>query len=153
MAPDGRVHDDVGSRLMLELEERGIDWQPMLRTNTKEVHPVWFAVYGHRIYHHGAGFRPPISRVDIDKAYSGPWRPMEQQSLGMLVTALRRKPSLVLSIRPRHLTTARRAVRRTLVQVRTRWTVKRADKQSDRMFGEILNDPSFYRRLDGAAGK
>ena len=151
VAPDGRVHDDAGSKLMLELEERGIEWQPLLRTNTKEVHPVWFAVYGHRVYHHGAGFRPPISRVDIDKAYSGPWRPMEQQSLGMLATALRRRPSLVLQIRPRHAATVKEAVGRTLVQMRTRSSVKKAERKSDRMFGEIMQDPGFYRRLDAAA--
>lgn len=151
VAPDGRLHDDVGSRLMLELERRGIAWEPLLRTNTKHVHPVWFAVYGHRLYHHGAGFRPPISRVDIDKAYSGPWRPMEQQSLGMLVTAVRRRPALLLEIRPRHAGIVKQALSRTVVQMRTRLTVKRAEMKSDRMFAEILQDPSFYRRLDGGA--
>ena len=153
IAPDGRVHDDVGSRLMLELEERGTEWLPMIRTNTRQVHPVWFAVYGHRVYHHGAGFRPPISRVDIDRAYSGPWRPMEHQSLGMLATALRREPLLALRIRPRHVATVKEAARRTLVQMRTRWMVKRAEQKSDRMFRQILADPSFYRRLDGTAGR
>ncbi len=151
VAPDGRVHDDAGSKLMIELEGRGIEWQPLLRTNTRQVHPVWFAVYGHRVYHHGAGFRPPISRADIDKVYSGPWRPMEQQSMGMLVTALRRRPSLVLEARPRHVRTVSQALSRTLVQTRTRWTVKQAEKKSDRVFGEILGDPSFYRRLDAGA--
>jgi hypothetical protein len=153
IAPDGRVHDDVGSRLMLQLEERGAEWLPMVRTNTRQVHPVWFAVYGHRVYHHGAGFRPPISRVDIDKAYSGPWRPMEQQSLGMLVTALRRRPTLALRIRPRHVASVKEAARRTFVQTRTRWTVKRAEQKSDRVFSEILADRSFYRKLDASAGR
>ena len=48
---------DAGGKLLHTLEERGVDWMPLLRTNTLDLHPLWFAVYGHRIYHHGAGFQ------------------------------------------------------------------------------------------------
>jgi dihydroorotase-like cyclic amidohydrolase len=76
---------------------------------------------------------------------------MDQQSMGMLITALRRRPSLALRIRPRHVATVKEAASRTLVQMRTRWTVKRAEQKSDRVFSEILADPSFYRKLDASA--
>jgi hypothetical protein len=148
VAPDGRVHDDVGSRLMLQIEERNVDWLPLVRSNTWDLDPVWFGVYGHRIYHHGAGFRVPISRVDINRVYSGPWKRMRQPSLGMLVTTLRRQPTLALRARPRHVATVRKAVRKTVVQARTKASVRRSETQSDRMFNAILGDPFFYRRLD-----
>jgi hypothetical protein len=37
----------------------------VLRTNRRNPHPLFFGVYGDVIYHHGAGFRLPISRVDL----------------------------------------------------------------------------------------
>jgi hypothetical protein len=55
---------DVGGKVLRALEERNQPWRPILRTNTKNIHRVWFGVYGHRIYHHGAGFRTRMSRVD-----------------------------------------------------------------------------------------
>jgi hypothetical protein len=151
VAPDGRVHDDVGSRLMIQLEALGTKWLPLVRSNTWNIDPVWFAVYGHRVYHHGAGFRAPISRVDINRAYSGRWRPMEQQSIGMLASAIKRQPTLAFKVRPRHVNTVREALQRTLVQYRTRATVRQAEVQSDRMFNAILGDPYFYRRLDSSS--
>ncbi|MFZ0666566.1 MAG: hypothetical protein WAM97_12505 [Acidimicrobiales bacterium] len=151
VAPDGRVHDDVGSSLMIRLEELNKPWLPLVRSNTWNLDPVWFAVYGHRVYHHGAGFRAPISRVDIDRAYSGRWRPMQQQSLGMVATALKRQPSLAFKVRPRHASTLRQAIQRTVVQNRTRTAVRKSEVQSDRMFNAICGDPYFYRRLDAAA--
>jgi hypothetical protein len=41
----------------------------LTRRNTKELHPVWFAVYGDDewgpvAYHHGAGFRDRRARAD-----------------------------------------------------------------------------------------
>jgi hypothetical protein len=150
VAPDGRVHDDVGSKLMLQLEQEKVEWLPLVRSNTFDIDPVWFAVYGHRVYHHGAGFRAPISRVDINRVYSGRWKPMTQPSLGMLLTSLKSNPSLALRARPRHALTVRSALRKTVVQARTKASIRRAEIQSDRMFNTILGDEFFYRRLDAS---
>ena len=150
--PNGRFHNDVGSRLMLQLEQRGTEWLAMNRSNTNNIHPVWFAVYGHRVYHHGAGFRPMISRVDINKAYSGAWKPMRQKSLGALVMTVVRNPSIVLKVRRRHLDTVKAAMDKTVVQARTRYSKWRSERQSNHIFSEIVTDPSFYRRLDERAG-
>ena len=43
----------------------------MLRTNTKDIHPVFFGVYGDIAYHHGCGFRVPRTyrdRVDAKES-------------------------------------------------------------------------------------
>ena len=55
---------DTGATLWEILESRGIAWHPILRTNKVNLHPVWFGIYGDIIYHHGAGFRTPMSRFD-----------------------------------------------------------------------------------------
>jgi hypothetical protein len=62
---EGETVDDVGGKVMKALQERGIDWTPILRSNVKELHPILFGVYGNLVYHHGAGFRWPLSRRDI----------------------------------------------------------------------------------------
>ena len=57
--------NDPGGKILKVLEERGIGWNPVLRTNSKDLHPIFFGVYGGVIYHHGAGFRRPLTRSDI----------------------------------------------------------------------------------------
>lgn len=48
---------DVGSLLMRKLEVEGMPWVELLRSNRVDLDPLYFAVYGDVIYHHGAGFR------------------------------------------------------------------------------------------------
>jgi len=55
--PKGRQRTDVGANLMRILELTGTPWVPLLRTNQRNLDPVYFAVYGDIVYHHGAGFR------------------------------------------------------------------------------------------------
>ncbi len=59
----GETTTDVGGNLLHLLADQSIDWLPLLRTNTHNPNPIWFGIYDHRVYHHGAGFRPRISRV------------------------------------------------------------------------------------------
>lgn len=66
----GRMMTDTGTRLLGQLEEAKLSWTPLLRMNTVNSHPVWFGVYGTPsigpvVYHHGAGFRPRVSRADL----------------------------------------------------------------------------------------
>src|SRR5262249_16603435 len=61
---DGEPTTDVGANLLRRLELTGTPWTPLLRTNRHNPHPVFFAVYGDAVYHHGAGFRWPVVRVD-----------------------------------------------------------------------------------------
>ena len=55
---------DVGGNLLFLLESSGLEWTPILRSNTRNLHPLFFGVYGDVLYHHGAGFRNPRSRTD-----------------------------------------------------------------------------------------
>jgi hypothetical protein len=54
---------DVGAKLTVQLKERGVEWQPLLRLNTRYLRPpTAFCIYGNEalgpvVYHHGAGFR------------------------------------------------------------------------------------------------
>ncbi len=48
---------DVGSLLMRKLELAGLPWVQVLRSNRHNPDPLYFAVYGDVVYHHGAGFR------------------------------------------------------------------------------------------------
>ena len=60
----GAPRTDVGANLMRQLELTGTPWTPVPRTNRRNPHPLFFGVYGDAIYHHGAGFRSPVSRSD-----------------------------------------------------------------------------------------
>ncbi len=60
----GTLRQDAGGRVLTKLEEQNIDWQPLLRSNKRDLHPVLFAVYGDLVYHHGAGFRNVGTTVD-----------------------------------------------------------------------------------------
>lgn len=64
----GQEVTDVGGNLLAALQRAGRAWQPLRRSNRVDLHPVWFGVYGDVVYHHGAGFRAPVSRVDLCSA-------------------------------------------------------------------------------------
>jgi len=55
---------DTGARLWEVLETRGVRWRELRRSNKRNLHALFFGVYGDLIYHHGAGFRPQMSRYD-----------------------------------------------------------------------------------------
>lgn len=60
----GNSVTDVGGNLMQKLDTAGIHWKQLLRSNKYNHHPLWYGIYSGLIYHHGAGFRTPISRLD-----------------------------------------------------------------------------------------
>jgi hypothetical protein len=64
----GRWISDVGGNLLRALELTQTPWVQVLRSNLTDVHPVFFAVYGDAIYHHGAGFRDAfVTRADRER--------------------------------------------------------------------------------------
>lgn len=65
--PDGELVSDVGGNLLRQLTLAETSWVRVKRTNRHNPHPVFFGVYGDVIYHHGAGFRKPVSRADLAK--------------------------------------------------------------------------------------
>ncbi len=154
---------DVGGRLLCSLRERNLAWRPILRTNTSNLHPVWYGVYEHRIYHHGAGFRPRVSRLDILRrpdiyASLDPTGPLTD---GSAVPKHRDWPG---SVRTRHWNVLRhpRLVRaamgarlrqfaEALRNRRRDQRVRRDERQAARVFSWICDDGEFYLRLDSTA--
>lgn len=114
---------DVGGNLLKKLEDRGDEWYPMLRSNRRNLHPVFFALYADLIYHHGAGFREPDSRSDLFERIS--LVSVTRATLRFFNPGLARKVyDKMLSKDPRH---------RDRVEL------------SERVFESIQKDPDFYR--------
>ena len=94
--PSGDRLTDVGANLLGQLIERGIEWRPLLRSNTVDLDPLWFGIYGDVVYHHGAGSRPAISyrqtiiqREAIRKARDAAVIPASIPLLGKLERGIR----------------------------------------------------------------
>jgi hypothetical protein len=67
-AVKGKYVSDVGANLLRGLELSQTPWVQLLRTNGAELHPLFFAVYGDIVYHHGAGFRGSgLTRADLQR--------------------------------------------------------------------------------------
>lgn len=65
---------DVGGNLLRRLEVTHTEWIPLLRSNGHNLHPLFFGIYGDLVYHHGAGFRDPASRIDRELSEPTPIR-------------------------------------------------------------------------------
>jgi hypothetical protein len=63
----GELVSDVGGNLLRQLELTQTPWVEVLRSNRRNLDPVFFGVYGDAVYHHGAGFRgfSHLSRLHI----------------------------------------------------------------------------------------
>jgi hypothetical protein len=146
----GKECFDVGGRLLQQLEENDIEWLPLLRSNDHHWHPVFFGIYDHRIYHHGAGFRAKDNRAENSRWDS--YRPTEDRpSLGMLRVAVQKDPRKLLQVRPRQVPVALHAVRMTVpLQVR-KFNNQRLVRFEQRLFARMKTDPEFYRSLGGAS--
>ncbi len=68
----GRLVTDVGGNLMKQLQDKQIEWYPLLRSYDVAAHPILFGIYAGAIYHHGAGFRNPVTRGDLAGAKLSP---------------------------------------------------------------------------------
>jgi hypothetical protein len=59
----GNPETDAGGELYGILQKAKIPWLPLLRSNKKNLNPVFFGIYGDTVYHHGAGFRGGGCRI------------------------------------------------------------------------------------------
>lgn len=64
----GRPTSDVGGNLLRRLELTGTPWVQVLRSNRKDLDPLYFGIYGDAIYHHGAGLTGGMSPAHREKA-------------------------------------------------------------------------------------
>ena len=132
---------DVGGRLLSLLDERAVAWRPILRSNAIDLHPVLYGIYDGRVYHHGAGFRPPIARADqanVPVSENEEYLYLRTQARGRSVTDLR----------PAH---ARKVVRLARDSLRARKLnsyIRKEERRSDEMYRAICATPDFYRRLE-----
>jgi hypothetical protein len=63
----GVTVSDVGANLLRQLELTNTPWVQVLRSNRVDLDPVFFAIYGDVVYHHGAAFRPGgLSRASFE---------------------------------------------------------------------------------------
>lgn len=82
----GKSTSDVGANLLRRLQLSSTPWTPVLRSNRLHLDPLYFAIYGGVIYHHGAGFREgELSTADRD---SGP-RPLRNSHVPLWRTGRR----------------------------------------------------------------
>ncbi len=72
---------DVGGNLLGQLREHNVAWQPLLRSNKVNLHPIWFGIYGDVVYHHGAGFRERLARATLQlrRARVPQWIPLARR--------------------------------------------------------------------------
>ncbi len=122
----GQTISDVGGNLLGILERSKEPWTPILRSNRVDLHPLWFAVYGSTVYHHGAGFRDPMSRSIVAKR---PGRVDGDQRYRVLQSGVR------------HLDAARNKV----------WGYRQMTanrRLGDELFEKLVRDPEFYRELE-----
>ena len=88
----GGLTSDVGANLLRRLELTKTPWVEVLRSNRRNLDPLYFAVYGDAIYHHGAGSRDAGSRMGnlspIHRASAPEPLPIPRMSLLRPVTRL-----------------------------------------------------------------
>jgi len=64
---NGIKRTDVGGELYFKLNDDGVEWAKIRRTNMHTYHNVWFGLYDDLIYHHGAGSRNFRCVTDFDE--------------------------------------------------------------------------------------
>jgi hypothetical protein len=146
-SPSGLEITDVGGTLYNQLRDEGVEWLPLLRSNTHELHPVWFAVYAGHVYHHGAGFRRRVARTDVqDNRYLASPRLRDtarlyrQLHIGV--------GDLVRRLNPTSVRTALRGLRQELPTSDQARFLAEASAQSDGIYRELTVDPEFYRQFE-----
>jgi hypothetical protein len=131
--PQGKEVTDVGGNLLGLLEDAGVEWYPMLRTNKVNPHPLQFGVYENLVYHHGGGFRftagGRVWRASVEDRLNATLR-------GRLAARLPRK-GLAGRVRKRvnPVRRYRHALRDQLAQV------------NEQVFDLIQRDEDFYLQL------
>ena len=125
IGPRGRPTSDVGGNLLRRLELSELDWVQVLRSNRRDLDALYFAIYGDVVYHHGAGFRDPMSRTILD-SQSSRWPAGEKIPV---VGGLVRKAN---KARFRHWKNQQVTENRRML---------------DEVFDQIVADPEFYRRF------
>ena len=138
---EGLEASDVGGRLLSILDRRSIAWRPILRSNTLDVHPLLYGIYDRHIYHHGAGFRPPIARVDEANV------PVSENEEYLYLRTQARTKSLK-DLRISNVGKALRFGRDSFRARKLNAYIRREGRRSDEIYRAICDDPDFYLRFE-----
>ncbi len=96
------------------------------------------------MYHHGAGFRPPIARADEANVPVA-----ENEDYLWLKTKAHGKS--IRQLRPRHAPHLARLARDGLKARKLNAYIRREGRRSDEIYRDICVDPEFYRRFENTA--
>ena len=119
----GKSVTDVGGNMLKILNNNKISWHPLLRSNKRELHPLWFGIYDGVVYHHGAAFRNPTSRADVASL---------DDFSRFRFTALEKLPKIFKKIIPKRF--------QPLCEI-----AKKNRSMSERVFEKIQKNTEFYR--------
>ena len=146
-SPGGEQVTDVGGTLLNQLQDAGIEWLPLVRSNTNDLHPVWFAVYAEHIYHHGAGFRRRVSRVDV--ASHGDLASPRLRDTARLYRQRHQGPKdLVSKVTAANMRRVWHGMRQELPTSDQSRYLAEATALSDGIYHDLSTDPSFYQRFE-----
>ncbi|MGO8871527.1 MAG: hypothetical protein ACLQPH_09035 [Acidimicrobiales bacterium] len=149
-SPGGADVTDVGGTLYNQLQEAGVDWLPLLRSNTSDLHPLWFGVYAEHVYHHGAGFRRRVSRVDVagneDLA-----SPRLRDTARLYRQRHARPTDLLRRINPTTMRRIWRGLRQELPGSAQSRYLDEATALSEGVYRDLVDNPEFYRRFEAAS--
>jgi hypothetical protein len=120
---------------------------PLLRSNTADLHPVWFAVYAEHIYHHGAGFRRRVSRVDV-ASHGDLASPRLRDTVRLYRQRHERPMDMLRRINLANLGQAWRGLRQELPSSEQSRYLEEATALSDGVYTDLVKDPEFYLRFE-----
>jgi len=121
----GESVSDSGGNLLRTLERRKLDWTPLLRSNRVDLHPLWFAIYGGFLYHHGAGFRKAVAR---SIGAGGPDRWTRGENAPVVGTLIRKVDSY-------------------RIQSWENREMEASQRLGEEIYDAMRTDPEFYRRF------
>lgn len=138
---DGRHASDVGGKLLENLRQRASTWRPILRSNSVNLHPVLYGIYERRIYHHGAGFRPPIARADDANV------PVAENE-DYLYLRMRARGKSLRDLRLRHLPQLARLGSHRIKTRKLDAYIREEQRRSGDIYRQICSDPMFYAHFE-----
>ena len=131
---------DVGGNLLGILRRENINWYPLLRINRQNPHPLFFGVYEGPVYHHGAAFREPMSRIDVQTIRSK----LGDQPINRPLKLHERILAQITRGTKWHST-----IEKQKPSTEEYFALRKAENQatSDLLFRQILEDPEFYTQF------
>ena len=123
---------DPGGRMLEILNQKDIIWGKVLRSNKLDIHPLFFGIYDDVIYHHGAGFRDPISRIEITGSE------MKRKQRKLLTRITEPLPDRLFLNWKRRISPYRREEYRI---------IRKNRELQDDMFAQLKSDRDFHRHL------